>query len=66
MLARSFKHNFHKVIWLTAITLILAGSAITGLALAASTTTPFHVKTNCKANAAKLMNLMEANAPLYR
>ena len=66
MLARCFKGNFRKVIWLSAIPLMILGMAITGLAIAKSTTTPVLAKTDCKAKAAKLMNLMEANAPLYR
>ena len=62
MLAR----NIRKVIWLSAFTLIILGTAISGLAVAKGTTTPVSANTDCKAKAAKLMNLMEANAPLIR
>jgi hypothetical protein len=36
------------------------------MAIAKSSTTPVSATTDCKAKAAKLMYLMEANAPLYR
>jgi hypothetical protein len=66
MLTWCFRRNLRTVIWLSAIALIVLGTAITGLAVAKSPTTPLLAKTDCKAKAAKLMELMEANAPLYR